>query len=141
MYYKETNVQGTGGAATGSDTPSDEDSTLDILSAEAYYSTSGGGTSLVYFIVENVDSSSIVITKDDLIVRGTQVSAVQLDVQVYGIGLPVSMDSTTIQPGNVMLLLFYSDGTYIHTIGDSISVGLNLGDGQSVTTQVQVKSG
>jgi hypothetical protein len=142
MYYKETNVQGTGGAATGSDTPSDEDSTLEILSTDVYYSTSGGGTSLVFFTVENVNSSSIVITKDDLIVRGTQVSAVKLDVQANGEVTPVTMDSTTIEPGDHVLLLFWGDGTHISRsdIGKPISVGLNLGDGPSVTAQVTVVS-
>jgi hypothetical protein len=144
MYYKETNVQGTSGTTISSDTPSDDDSTLKISSVEAYYS-SGSVRSLVLLIVDNVGSSSIVITKDDLIIKGEQVTATTLDVQVNSEGSPVTMDSITIQSGDQVLLLFYNDGTtYINSSdieSPPISVGLNLGGGQSVTIQVQVVAG
>jgi hypothetical protein len=149
MYYKETNVQGTSGAATSttsSETPSGEGSTLEITGVEAYYyEVDEEETSLIFLFVENVGSSSIVITKDDLILRDVQVSATRLDVQANG-QPPVTMDSITIQPGDNVVLIFYSDGTYIHfsdagSEAAEVSVGLNLGGGQSVTTTVKVALG
>jgi hypothetical protein len=139
MYYKETNVQGTGGAVT----PSSGVGELEILQAASLYEPDDGkGNEIgaVFFDVRNAGSSPVVITKDNLIVR---------DVQVGGTGLAAKGESDedyapvgsyTISPGNVAALMFLVDGVYLHDyVTQKISVGLNLGGGHSITTQVTVE--
>lgn len=146
MYYKETNVQGTGGTATstiGSDSPSGDSPDIEILAGWARYTADdgeGNEMSMVILGVTNVGSSSVVITKDDLIVRDVQVSSLGLAAMEDSDETYTPVDSFTILPGNDVLLLFIDNGTYIHNsdLDETISVGLNLGGGHSVTTQVLV---
>jgi hypothetical protein len=141
MYYKETNVQGTSGAAT-STTGSGSLSAIEILSASAKCTDeSSHELSTVEFTVENVESTSVVITINDLIVNGVQASSSTMTVKNDTDSHFYPMNSCTILPSQDVTLRFYNFGTYIHfsDVAKTILVGLNLGGGHSVTTQVAVQ--
>jgi hypothetical protein len=139
MYYKETNVQGTGGAVT----PSSGVGELEILEAvAAYQQDDGEGNEMgaVIFEARNVGSNSVVITKDDLIVRNVQVSSLAFAAQDESEGGAALVESYTILSSHTALLMFYVDNTCIRSsdVNQTITIGLNLGGGHSVTTQVKV---
>jgi hypothetical protein len=141
MYYKETNVQGTSGTTT---TTTGTDDTIAIGAQAVYTSDNGDGNpaDVIGVGLQNTRSTSIVITKDDLIVNDVPVKCVAFFATTEGSAPQegAAMESVTIQPGEVMLLLFYGRGAYITGIDeeDWPSVCLNIGGVHSTTTTAQV---
>jgi hypothetical protein len=142
MYYKETNVQSTGGAAT----PSSGVGELEIVQAASVYEPDDGkGNEIggVIFRVRNMGSSPVVITKDDLIVHNVQVSSSTFVAQGEFDADGAVVQSYTILPyhdAGFADLFFIVDNTCIQSsdVNQTITIGLNLGGGHSVTTQVKV---
>jgi hypothetical protein len=138
MYYKETNVQGSSGTTT-----TGTDDLQEIYASAGYYEDNGDGkpVDLVVIGLQNTRGSSIVITKDDLIIDSVQVSCVAFVATSVGEAPPegtAAMESVTIQPDEIIFLWFYDRGMYITGVNEDHSVCLNIGGVHSITTTVKV---
>lgn len=147
MYYKETNVQGTGGTSTVS-SPASNGATYQILSGKAYATTQGTDDELA-LIVYNDQSYDVTILYTYLIINGEALPLAQFDgysavftptsnlaycdfahdtLVIEGHEIAPSPSSFEIGAGEHAVMYFVFDGSSLISGGESITVALSYYD-------------
>lgn len=163
MYYKETNVQGSGGIQTTEATPSPsaENGDFTMLFAKAYHNNAIDEYEIAMVITQSSNSGEG-ISIYDLIIKGQSASHSEViwyylssDLQatddlpyLTSMSGPVQTHTLTwtvnlaLHPGETIILYFCGDGPELaHSdVGTSISVGINLDNGGSLTKTVRVEN-
>jgi hypothetical protein len=158
MYYKETNVQGSGGTATQLGASDG----ITVLYAEAYYlKIEQDDVHEIAMVLTNSQSSDETISLGDLIIAGQPDSQpiallhyAEMNLQVTD-DLPFILDdyhvqtyllsidtAFTLHAGETAIVYFSGSGQSIQSgdVGNPISVGISLDSGGSATKTVIVKT-